>query len=380
MSQNIEVVIPVHDPARPLERGLSSILGQQAELSVLGVELRVTVVCHNIPIEDLKDSVPADLAVNDSVTWLLHDDGIKSPAGPRNAALEKSSATFLCFLDSDDYLEAGSLAAWWQLATAKTAAAIIAPLRTPEGSILRSPRIRPSKPAILDAVKDGLAYRSVPYGLLRRSSLLAIDFRYAEGIATGEDIASTLKLWFRAGTICYPYDAPAYHQTDDSGPNRVTSSLLPLAEEFAWLDGLLTEPWLLSASVAERRAVALKILRVHGVGALRRRAAHVPVDGQEPWNGAECRRWGVLLANLRTFAGGALPALSRKDAALCLAATKAENQQQLRAAVEHHQNSGRQGELLTDNPRGLLSRDSVLRHYVNEQLRSKTGVYATPEV
>lgn len=115
-------------------------------------------------------------------------------------------------------------------------------------------------------------------------------------------------------------------------------------------------------------------------GALRRRAAHVPVDGQEPWNGAECRRWGVLLANLRTFAGGALPALSRKDAALCLAATKAENQQQLRAAVEHHQNSGRQGELLTDNPRGLLSRDSVLRHYVNEQLRSKTGVYATPEV
>lgn len=90
MSQSIEVVIPVHDPARPLERGLSSILGQQAELSVLGVELRVTVVCHNIPIEDLKDSVPADLAVNDSVTWLLHDDGIKSPAGPRNAALEKA--------------------------------------------------------------------------------------------------------------------------------------------------------------------------------------------------------------------------------------------------------------------------------------------------
>lgn len=380
MSQSIEVVVPVHDPARPLERGLRSIVSQQAELAAVGVELRATVVCHNIQIADIKNSVPADLTSNDSVSWLHHGDGIKSPAGPRNDALEKSSATFLCFLDSDDYLEAGSLAAWWKLADAMTAAAVIAPLRTPEGTILRSPRIRPGKPAVLNAVKDGLAYRSVPYGLLRRSALLAIHFRYAEGIATGEDIASTLKLWFRAGTICYPYNAPAYHQTDDSGPNRVTSSLLPLAEEFAWLDGLLTEPWLLSASEAERRAVALKIVRVHCVGALLRRATHVPVNGHEPWDGVECRRWGVMLANLRTFAGGALPALSRKDAALCLAATKAENQQQLRAAVEHHQNSGRSGELLTDNPRSLLSRDSVLRHYVNEQLRSKTGVYATPRV
>ncbi len=380
MSQSIEVVIPVHDPARPLERGLRSILSQQADLAAVGVELRATVSCHNIQIGDIKNSVPDALAASDSVSWFHHGDGIKSPAGPRNAALDQSSATFLCFLDSDDYLEAGSLAAWWQLATARTAAAVIAPLRTPEGSILRSPRIRPSKPAVLNAVKDGLAYRSVPYGLLRRSALLAIDFRYAEGIATGEDIASTLKLWFRAGTICYPYDAPAYYQTDDSGPNRVTSSLLPLAEEFAWLDGLLTERWILSASEAERQAVALKIVRVHGVGALLRRAVHVPVDGQEPWNGVECRRWGVLLENLRTFAGGALPALSRKDATLCLAATKAENQQQLRSAVEHHQKSGRQGELLTDNPRALLSRDSVLRHYVNEQLRSKTGVYATPRL
>ncbi|PYI39822.1 hypothetical protein CVS30_03950 [Arthrobacter psychrolactophilus] len=380
MSQSIEVVIPVHDPARPLERGLRSILRQQEGLAALGVELRATVVCHNIAPEDIKSSIPADLASHASVVWLHHADGIKSPAGPRNVALDASSATFLCFLDSDDFLEAGSLAAWWQLAEARTAAAVIAPLRTPEGNILRSPRIRPSKPAVLNAVKDGLAYRSVPYGLLRRSSLLAIGFRYAEGIATGEDITTTLKLWFRAGTICYPYDAPAYHQTDDSGPNRVTSSILPLAEEFAWLDGLLTEPWLLSAPEVERRAVALKILRVHGVGALLRRAAFEPAAGQEPWNSGESRRWSVLLANLKTFAGGGLPALSRKDAALCLAATKAQDQRELRAAVVLHQKSGRQQELLTDQPCGVLSRESVLRHYLNEQLRSKTGVYATPEV
>src|SRR4051794_26592113 len=237
MSQSIEVVVPVHDPARPLARGLGSIVSQQDELTALGVELRVTVVCHNIAVEDIQNSVPEEFSGQASLTWLHHGDGIKSPAGPRNAALVHSSATFLCFLDSDDFLEPGSLAAWWRLTEEQSAAAIIAPLRTPEGHILRSPRIRPTKPAVLDAVKDGLAYRSVPYGLLRRSSLLAIDFRYAEGITTGEDLAATLKLWFRAGTIYYPYNAPAYHQTDDSGPNRVTSSLLPLAQEFAWLEG-----------------------------------------------------------------------------------------------------------------------------------------------
>ncbi|WP_207346218.1 glycosyltransferase family A protein [Arthrobacter sp. E3] len=377
MSQSIEVVIPVHDPARPLERGLASTLGQRAELSALGVDLRVTVVCHNIPVDGIKDSLPSKLATNDAVTWLGHADGIKSPAGPRNAALDNSSATFLSFLDSDDYLEPGSLAAWWKVAIAQSTAAVIAPLRTPEGSILRSPRIRPSKPAILDPIKDGLAYRSVPYGLLRRSALLACGFRYAEGIATGEDIEATLKLWFRAGTSCYPYGAPAYCQTNDSGPDRVTSVLLPLAQEFAWLGQLLTVPWALAATESERRTIALKILRVHGIGALHRRAA-VPEGAAQPWNSTERSYWAALTERLCTFSGGSLPALSRRDAALCRAAAKAQEQQQLRDAVVLHEKSGRKEELLTEKLFSLVSRDSVLRHYVNERLRSRADVYDSP--
>jgi hypothetical protein len=377
MSQSIEVVIPVHETARPLERGLESILAQRAELSGLGVDLRATVVCHNIPVEAVQGSVTAAMAEDDAVTWLGHDDGTRSPAGPRNAALDRSKATFLSFLDSDDYLEPGSLAAWWKVAEAQGAAAVMAPLRTPEGTILRSPRIRPSKPAVLDAVKDGLAYRSVPYGLLRRDAVVAAGFRYAEGISTGEDIEATLTLWFRSGVICYPYAAPAYHQTDDAGMGRVTSRLLPLQEEFEWLGPLLTAPWLLAATEAERRAVALKILRIHGIGALLRRAAGTQPDNVL-WNGAERRYWSGLLARLETLAGGRLPSLSRRDAALCRAAAKAGELQQLRAAVVLHDKAGRKGDLLTEGRFSALSRDSVLRHYVNERLRSKSGVYSAP--
>lgn len=378
MSQSIEVVIPVHDPARPLDRGLASILSQRAELSALGVSLGATVVCHNIAIKDIKASLPAETATHDGVTWLMHSDGIKSPAGPRNAALDNSSATFLSFLDSDDYLEPGSLAAWWKVAVAQNAAAVIAPLRTPEGPILRSPRIRPSKPAVLDAVKDGLAYRSVPYGLLRRSALLACGFRYAEGIEIGEDLEAALRLWFRGGRISYPYLSPAYHQTDASGGTRVTSAVRPLAEEFLWLDALVGTPWLHSAPQRERRTIALKLLRVHGIGALVRRGSLSGPLATPVWMEADRAAWESTHQQLLELAGGSLPALSRRDAALCRAAAKAQDQQQLRDAVVLHENSDRKEELLTATPLSLVSRDSVLRHYVTERFRSRGGVYDSP--
>lgn len=376
MRQSIEVAIPVHDPARPLARALDSVLGQQPELAKLGVELRVTVVCHNISVEEIKASVSPKQAADDAVTWLPCHDGSKSPAGPRNAALAASSATFLSFLDSDDYLERGSLGAWWLAAREHQAAAVIAPLRTPEGTILHTPRIRPGRPAVLDPVRDGLAYRSLPFGLLRRAALLECGFGYAEGIPIGEDLETTVKLWFRGGSIVYPYGAPAYCQTDDSGPERVTSTLRPLAEEFQWLDAMVQAPWLRQAPLRERRTIALKLMRIHGIGALLRRG-QLPGTGASPvWSGAEQASWVTISRKLHDMAGGELPALSRKDAQLSREAVKAGSESELRAAVVRHAQAGRTGELVTDNPLALLSRDSVLRHYVNEALRAKTGVFS----
>lgn len=376
MSQSIEVVIPVHDPARPLERGLQSILNQRMELAALGVELGATVVCHNITVESIKDSVTPAVGADDAITWIGHSDGVRSPAGPRNAALDRSAATFLSFLDSDDYLEEGSLAAWWKVAETRGAAAVIAPLRTPQGAILRSPRIRPSKPAVLDPVRDGLAYRSVPYGLLRREALSACGFRYAEGIEIGEDLEAALRLWFRGGRIAYPYSAPAYHQTDASGATRVTSAVRPLAEEFLWLDALVQTPWILAATSAERRSIALKLLRVHGIGALVRRGSLSGSPEAPVWSEADRAAWAKAQTQLLSLAGGSLPALSRRVAALCRSASLAGDESQLRAAVVRYNNTGRLGELVTDSPLSMFSADAVLRHYVAERLRTKSGVFA----
>jgi hypothetical protein len=386
MSQSIEVVIPVHDVERPFQRAVSSALAQRAELSRLGVELRVTVVLHNLgsAAAEVSAGSGAGSAAGagfagsgfDGVTWLSCDDGVRSPAGPRNRALDASTATFLSFLDSDDHLEPGSLAAWWKAAQPNSASVVIAPLRTPEGTILPAPRIRPSKPAVLDPLKDGLAYRSVPYGLLRRSALTDVGFRYAEGLRTGEDIEATLKLWFRSGPICYPYGAPAYHQTDDSGAGRVTSSLSSLADEFRWLERLLASGWLQQARPAERRAVALKVLRVHGIGALLRRAGASGLPDDALWNEAERAYWADISSRLYAFAGGHLPELSRRDAELTRAAAAAADVQSLRTAVERHRTAGRLGDLVPASPAAILSRDSVLRHYLTERQRARAGVFS----
>ena len=376
MTQSIDVVIPVHDPARPLARALDSVLGQEGELAALGVVLGVTVVCHNRAVGEITASLPPTLAADDAVSWLPCQDGGNSPAGPRNAALAASSATFLCFLDSDDHLEPGSLAAWWRAARDHAAAAVIAPLRTPEGSILHTPRIRPFKPAVLDPVRDGLAYRSLPFGLLRRAALQECGFAYAEGIPIGEDLETTLKLWFRGGRIVYPYGAPAYCQTDDAGPERVTSTLRPLAGEFQWLEAMVRAPWLRAAPMRERRSIALKLMRIHGIGALLRRGTMPAAGGGRAWSPAEQAAWVAFDRHLRDMGGGGLAALSRKDAQLCREAAGAGSVEELRAAVVRHSKAGRMGELVTDNPLALLSRDSVLRHYVNEALRQKLGVFS----
>jgi hypothetical protein len=377
MRQSIEVVIPVHDPARPVARGIESVTEQRSALATRGVDLRVTVVLHNLPADSLtQPGFPSGLA---GVTYLAHTDGVASPAGPRNYALARSSATYLSFLDSDDYLEPGSLLSWWQVAETHAAAAVIAPLRTPSGTILPSPRIRPSKPRVLHPLRDGLAYRSVPYGLLRRESLLALGFCYTEGILTGEDIEPTLRLWFRSGAICYPYGAPAYRQTDDSGPARVTSSIRPLRQEFAWLEQLLDADWLRQASTPERRAIAHKVLRVHGIGALLRRADAPDSPGQAAlWDPEESMYWRGVAGRVLALAGGSIPSISRRDAELIGTAGAAGELRQLRALVAEYRGSGRRGALLTPRLQDSLSRDSTLRHYLSERLRTAAGVFTAP--
>lgn len=380
---SIEAVIPVHDLRRPVARTISSLRGQAPSLLKVGAHLEVTVVCHNMPAAGLGAALGNE--VSSHVRFVEFTDGVYSPAGPKNHALRKSSSDYLTFVDSDDYLERGALVAW--LATARTtrAAAVLAPVRAPDGQILRTPRIRPSKPSVLDPVRDGLATRSLPYGLLHRSDLEHIGFRYTEGLRVGEDLEPTLRLLFSGHVIAYPYGSPAYHQTDDAGAGRVTGTIGPLTEELAWAAPLLGQRWLRDAPLAHRRAIALKLLRIHGIGSLRRRgtprpAGDVPAvrDPGVVWTRDDQSAWRTFYAAVRALADDDLGALSRRDADLARSAAATGDPAGLALAVGRYAASGRVGELMSSRPTDVLGGDSVVRHYVNERRRSSSGVFRSP--
>jgi hypothetical protein len=159
----------------------------------------------------------------------------------------------------------------------------------------------------------------------------------------------------------------------------VTSSIRPLRQEFAWLEHLLDTDWLQRASTSERRAIMHKVLRVHGVGALLRRADAPDSPDRSPlWDPEESAYWRGIADRTLALAGGSIPGISRRDSALVVAAGSAGELGQLRAAVADYRGSGRSGELLTPRLQDSLSRDSTLRHYLNERLRAITGVFSAP--
>ncbi|WP_298251553.1 glycosyltransferase family A protein [uncultured Arthrobacter sp.] len=380
----IDAVIPLHDTARPFRRTVASLLDQRASLAEIGARLTISIICHNIAVEPVRSALGPQSADNDIV--LEHFvDGIFSPAGPKNHALARAAAEFVTFVDSDDYLEPGALSSWVTRAEATGADAVLAPIRTPEGAILATPGLRPTKPRTLDPVKDGLATRSLPYGLLRTASLRRIGFRFTEGLRVGEDLEPTLRLLFSDCLITYPYGGGAYSQTDDAAAGRVTAAVAPLREEFRWLDLLATQEWLLALPLTHRRSIALKLMRIHGVGALLRRGdalapsthrcGSAPDDARTLWNADEQDAWLTIQRTIEGIAGGELAALSRADARLVEAAGRTAGPADFAAAASYHRSSTRHDELLTRRLTRVLTRDAIIRRYIRDKRRRSRGVF-----
>lgn len=379
----IHAVIPLHDTDRPFRRTVASLLDQRTSLAAVGARLRISIICHNIAVETVRSALGAGFA--DDVVLEHFVDGVFSPAGPKNHALSRTAAEFVTFVDSDDYLEPGALSDWISRAEATGADAVLAPIRTPEGSILATPGLRPTKPTVLDPVRDGLATRSLPYGLLRTAAMRRIGFRFTEGLRVGEDLEPTLRLLFSDCIITYPYGGAAYNQTDDAAAGRVTAGVAPLREEFRWLEHLAKKEWLLALPLTHRRSIALKLMRIHGVGALLRRGDAITqgargslsasIDADTLWNAAEQEAWLAVQRTIEALAGGELAALSRRDAQLAAAAGATTNPADLAAASSRHRSPNRRAELLTNRLSSVLTHDAIIRRYIRDRRRRSRGVF-----
>lgn len=250
----VDVVIPVHTDRRPVARATASVL------TTASVATRVSVVCHNVPLEQIAAAL-GTWAEDPRVRLLQLQDGIPSPAGPINAGLDAASGEFTALLGSDDEYEPGAIDAWVAVARRDEADVVIPPLRAARGANTRSPAVRPFRRRRLDGVRDRLAYRTVQLGLVSRSRFG--DIRMASGLRTGEDVIQGASLWYSNARISLLRGGPGYLIHGDDPANRSSSSVKPAAESLLFLDTVLTPEMASTLTPAQKESFAVKLLRTH---------------------------------------------------------------------------------------------------------------------
>ncbi|TBN55952.1 glycosyltransferase [Glaciihabitans arcticus] len=261
----VDAILPVHDATRPLDRALASLLVSGLEL---GSELRITVVCHNISADEIRAALPAEL--RDVARFLEHPDGLPSPAGPKNLALDQTDGTYIAFLDSDDSYDPGALRDWVDRAEAHNLDAVIPPERHDDGRVIRTPVVRRLHSGDLDPIRDRLSYRTAPLGLLRRSTVERLGLRFAGGLRNGSDQIFGLTLWFDSPRVRFARGGPGYIVGGDA-QTRVTTQTHPVASELKATHDMFAHEWFLRQSLRVRRAIVVKSVRILFFGALAKR-------------------------------------------------------------------------------------------------------------
>lgn len=350
---DVDVVVAVHDTGRPFARTVTSALTGNDGLAV-----RVTVACHELDPQEVEPLLPPETLPH--VRFLEVRDGLGSPSGPYNAGLDAASARWVSIVGSDDHLEPGALAAWAALGDRLGSDVVLAPLRLADGSPVRTPRVRVGRSRDLDPVRDRLGYRTAPLGLLRRSTLDRLDLRLTPGLRSGGDVAFTARLWTAGVRIDLAAGAPAY-VVSTTATTRVTTAVRPVPEELRAFEDLLERPWVPELPEDRRRALAVKTIRIHVLGAIRRRPA------EADWTPEEVAWVRRLLGRWVALAPGVLDPFSVADRALLDAVLRSgADPASVSAAVRRRNTAGRLGQWLAPRPLANLDRESTLRARVGD--------------
>lgn len=295
--RDVDVIVAVHDARRDVERALSSALTSQSVR-------RIFVVCHNVDVEAIRTAAGAASA-DPRVEFVSLVDGVRSPAGPFNEGLARAEGRYAAVLGSDDELTRGAIDAWRATADATGADAVIAPLRHAGGArVPTPPTIRTRR---LRGARDRLAYRTAPLGLISLERFGGL--RFTVGLATGEDLAFTTRMWFSGASTVRHRGTGDYLIHDGEG--RVTFARRSLADELAAVSLLLEDPFALALGRRDRIALAVKLWRLPVFGAVHYRLG--------AWDAGDLEALREISSRLRRFAPKAMGILSRADSALIAA-------------------------------------------------------------
>lgn len=351
----VDVIIPVHTTARPVDRAVGSVLAGGLPVGDHG-GVHITVVCHNVEAALIRDRLAEEH--RPLVELVECFDGTGNPAGPRNLALERSRARYVSFVDSDDTLAPGALAAWTATAERHGSAAVLPRLVKDSGRPVRTPVPRPFRRADLDPVKDRLAYRTHVFGLLRRELLVDRGVRFNGRYATGEDQELVVRAWFGDGRVDLAPRGAGYLLREGAA-DRISAAPRPLTDDLAAATDLLGGSWYAGLGVEQRTAIAAKILRVQVFGTVRGRTA----AGR--WSPEDTHQVGSLLDLVASRAPRALTVLSRADReVLDLVVRPGATAEAILRVDNARRRFGWPTTLLTRDPRRVLHREAPLRFMV----------------
>ena len=345
----VDVIVPIHDPTRRLDRAVASLLHGDDPI-------RVTVVCHGIAATTIDAQLPADRR---RVRVVEFADGIPSPQGPFNHGIDLATAQYVMIMGSDDYLEHGAIAAWLVHAEAGAADVVLAPLRHQSGELLLNPLSRPRRRTRLDPVRDRMFYRSAPLGLIRRDVLDERLLRFTEGARTGGDQAVSLALWTGGLRVDFDRRLPSYVIGADAR-TRVTTTFRPMSVLVEPVFELLASDPAQALPAPLRRALATKLLRINMLGSV------VPRTDGQAWSTDDVDATRTAIASILGFAPDGADDLCRADRALLDAASGADADGELLVdAIASHRRAGRFARTFPRRLSRSFSRESVLRRYAN---------------
>jgi Glycosyltransferases, probably involved in cell wall biogenesis len=356
----LDVVIAVHDPRRQVGRVVSSVL------SGAGAGVRAVVVCHGIRASAIESQLPA--VEPGSLSVIEFADRVPSPAGPFNAGLDAASADYVMVMGSDDFLERGAVTAWRNRLRADPADVLIVEQRMQSGSLVRTPLVRPWRSRGLDVARDRLFSRTAPLALMRRGLIEELGLRLTTGMRTGEDIAFSARLWTAAGRIDLARNAPRYVIGADAD-ERVTGGSIPVETLLEPVRRLLAADWVGALPRRIRRSLAIKLLRVHLLGAT------IGHPAAADWTAAARAAARETLDEIIALEPSALGPLAVADRRLLGMIATAPDAAALARAIALRLGAPRSAVMLPRNPLRAADRESVPMRYLTYALdRSRLGV------
>ncbi|WP_040165457.1 glycosyltransferase [Microbacterium gorillae] len=347
----IDVVIACHDPSRPIERAVRSVLADDTARSLA----RVTVIAHGLDATTF-DQRLAGIAGDWRVVPFA--DGARSAAGPFNHGLSLVETDYCAVMGSDDFLEPGAVAAWAEAVRERRPDMAIARIRIQGQAVMPNPLVRLGRHHDLDAERDRLFYRTAPLGLIRTATMRELDLRMTEGVRVGEDFEFTVRLFTEGRRIDLLEGLPCYVIGTDAR-ERTTEATMSLEDDLAAVVRLVSSPAVRALPSRWRRSLAIKLVRVSVIGKARARSA------AGTWIGdAEVAHVAGLLRSLIALAPGVLRPFNIQDRRVLDALLTEPTVSRLVRESARAASAGRLQRWLTPNPIFAMSRESTLRRFI----------------